>query len=198
LNTELSTGNVDLKKPVLIVVNGLPGAGKTMLAKRLGQNVGLPVFSRDGLYETLFVVLGGESAALPPSVGSASFSLLYYVATTVLAAGQSLIVEGFFGRPELRTAEFIQLQSRADFVPFQILCKADGDVLIERFLARAGSAWRHAGHTDSEWLEQNKERLLSGQLEPLALGGQLVEIDTTTPEHFDYDALLLRVRAALA
>jgi hypothetical protein len=46
-------------------------------------------------------------------------------------------------------------------------------------------------------LEQNKERLLNGQLEPLALGRQLVEIDTTTPDRFDYDALLRQVRSAL-
>src|SRR5690606_7521136 len=182
-----------MKKPVLIIVNGLPGAGKTTLAKRLSQDVGVPVFSRDGLYETLFDVLDCDTAKLR----SASFRLLYSIAGSILAAGQSLIVEGFFGRSDLRTAEFVRLQQQTDFEPFQILCRADGAVLLERFLARAGSEGRHAGHSDMAWLEQNRERLLRGELEPLALDGQVIEIDTTTPVHFDYETVLRQVRSAL-
>ena len=184
-------------KPLLLIVNGLPGTGKTTLAKRLAQDLRLPIFSRDGIYETLFDALDCEANGLPPLLGVASFRLLYYAVGSVLAAGQSLIIEGFFGRPDLRTAEFVDLQRGHDFEPFQILCKADGAVLLERFLARAGSGGRHAGHPDLDWLEQNKERLLRGQLAPLALGGQLIEIDTTTPDSFDYDALLRHVRSAL-
>jgi predicted kinase len=132
-------------------------------------------------------------------LGSATFTLFYYVTGSLLAAGHSVIVEGFFGRPQLRTAEFLHLQQASDFEPVQILCKADGRVLLERFLARAGTPERHTGHRDRdlEWLEQNKERLLQGHLPPLALGGQLLEIDTTTPQSFDYAALLQHVQAAL-
>lgn len=186
-------------KPVLIIVNGLPGTGKTTLTKRIASDVGLPAFSRDGLYETLYDALACESNGCPPLLGQASFTLLYAVTSSILAAGHSLIVEGFFGNPKLRGAEFLQLQLAHDFEPFQILCNADGEVLLARFLARMESEERHAGHhsQDLAWIEQNKELLLQGHLPPLALGGQLVEIDTTTPHRFDYADLLQHIHAAL-
>jgi hypothetical protein len=55
----------------------------------------------------------------------------------------------------------------------------------------------HTGHPYLEWLEHNREQLLSGHLAPLSLGGQIIEIDTTTPDSFDYSDLLRQVRAFL-
>lgn len=188
---------ISVKRPLLIIVNGLPGTGKTTLAKRLAADAGLPVFSRDGIYETLYDALACRSNGLPPAIGSAAFTLLYSIAGAILAAGQALIVEGFFGRSELRSAEFLCLQQVHDFTPFQILCKTDGPVLLERFLARTGTEERHIGHSDLEWLKQNKERLLQGSLTPLALNAPVVEIDTTTFHSFVYAELLQQVYAAL-
>ncbi|HEY4387406.1 MAG TPA: AAA family ATPase, partial [Ktedonobacteraceae bacterium] len=126
----------------MIIVNGLPGTGKTTLTRRIATDLELPTFSRDGMYETLYDALACESNGCPPLIGHTSFALLYYVAGSILAAGQPLIVEGFFGNPELRGAEFLHLQHLHDFEPFQILCKADGKVLLERFLVRMESEGR--------------------------------------------------------
>ncbi len=187
-------------KPLLIVVNGLPGTGKTTLASRLAADIRLPLFSRDGIFETLYDALDCQHNGLSPLLGPAAFTLLYSITSSVIATGQSVIIEGFFGRPDLRTAELLHLQSMYEFEPFQILCKADGAVLLKRFLERVGTGARHVGHRDRdlEWIEQNKTQLLRGYLPPLALGGQLVEIDTTTAGSFEYDDLLQRLQAALS
>jgi predicted kinase len=182
-----------VKKPLLIIVNGLPGAGKTTLAKRLSMDTKLPVFSRDGLYENLYDALDLRDHEVPKRLGAASFSMLYYVTGLVLASGHSVIVEGFFGRPELRTAEFLDLQHTHDFEPFQILCRTDGSVLMERFLKRMETETRHTSHQDQKWIEQNKALLLKGHLPPLSLTGQTVEINTTSYHSFDYGGLLQHV-----
>lgn len=184
-------------KPLLIIVNGLPGAGKTTLARRLAADLRLPVFSRDGIYETLYDALDGAAAGAPPLLGAASFALLYQSAGAVLAAGQPVIVEGFFGRPDLRRNEFFDLQERHDFEPLEILCVADGTVLMERFLARNVSGERHESHQDMEWLAQNETRLLNGQFAPLTLRGTVIQINTTTRDSFEYAVVLRLAREAL-
>jgi predicted kinase len=186
-----------MKKPLVVLVNGLPGTGKTTLAKRLAKDTKLPVFHRDGIYETLYDALDCQTHGRPPLLAPAAFVLLHYIAGSLLAAGQSLILEGFFGLTELGTAEFLQLQQMHDFEPLQIQCKADGSLLLQRFLARAGSEERHSCHQDMEFVERSKERMLQGRLAPLALEGQIIEIDTTTFHSFDYADVLQRVNLAL-
>lgn len=186
-----------MKKPLVIIVNGLPGTGKTTLAKQLAKDTKLPVFYRDGLYETLYDALDCQTHGRPPLLGAAVFTLLHYVAGSVLAAGQSLIIEGFFGLTEIGTAEFLQLQQAYDFEPFQIQCRTEGRTLLQRLLARAESTERHICHRDLEFVERSKERVLQGYLAPLALDGQIIEVDTTAYHSFDYADVLQRVRLAL-
>ncbi|WP_338258404.1 hypothetical protein [Dictyobacter halimunensis] len=64
-------------------------------------------------------------------------------------------------------------------------------------MARIGAEGRHGGHPDVEWLEENKQRLMQGRLTPMPLDGQIVEVDTTTPDSLNYDDLFQTIQTAI-
>jgi hypothetical protein len=123
----------------------------------------------------------------------ATYNLLYYFLEAELSAGVSVLVESNFGpmaAPELR-----RIQEKYPFRPFQVMCRADGQTLVDRYKARAGE--RHPGHVDFEALADIEPGLRKGKLEPLEIGGEIIEIDTTDFLKIDVAGTIARLRTAL-
>jgi predicted kinase len=182
--------------PPLVIVTGLPGTGKSTLARRLAADLRLPFFHKDGIKETLFDVLGWSDRTWSRKLGIASYDVLFAIVAAELAAGRSLVVESNFS-PQYDTERFLALKRRHAFEPVQLLCYAEGEIVLERFRSRAASAERHPGHVETENLAEFEAVLLHGRLKPLDIGGTLVEVDTTDFAQVDYAALLQTVRAAI-
>jgi adenylate kinase family enzyme len=60
-----------------VIVNGPPGSGKTTLARSLSRSVGLPLFSKDAVKETLLDELGYEDRAESRRIGAASGEVIW-------------------------------------------------------------------------------------------------------------------------
>lgn len=82
-------------RPLLVVVRGKPGSGKTTLARRLAgaDALDLPVLHRDAIKAGLVASHGGESAEVRAVIVPHSFDLFFQTIALWLRGGVSLIAE---------------------------------------------------------------------------------------------------------
>jgi predicted kinase len=179
--------------PLLIIVTGLPASGKSTLAAQIGGRLSLPVFGKDQFKELLFDTLGIGDRAWSRQLGAASVEMLFAVIEAELRAGRSCIVESNFSAqqdaPRLRA-----LLERHPSQMAQVVCVADGEILLERFRGRA----RHPGHLDQILAEELGDALRAGQAPPLDVGGEIFAVDTTDPAAVDLEQLARTLGGMLA
>jgi len=168
------------------VVNGPPATGKTTLAKALAERLRLPLVAKDSIKERLYEHVGTGDREWSRRLGRATYALLFQWAAEELRCERSAIVESNF-TPAAGPA-FAALPPHT---AVQLFCRAPRDVVIERYAARS----RHEGHLDEVVLAELRAGEHEEQWTPLALPGELLEIDVTAA---DVDAIADRVRALLA
>jgi predicted kinase len=185
-----------MKKPLLIIVSGPPCAGKTALGRRLAKALSLPFINKDGIKESLFETLGWKDREWSQQLGRAGAELLWYFAEAQLAAARSLIIESNFD-PTIATSRLLALKAKVDFEPFQVQCIAAGEILFQRFKARAESGERHPGHVDYLNYAEFQSTLTRPRHYTLEIGGSTVEVDTTDFQQIDYERLIHTVQLSL-
>jgi predicted kinase len=174
--------------PLLVVVTGIPGAGKTTVARALAVELTLPLVGKDDIKERLYDALGAGDIAWSQRVGSAAYSLIFGICAELLAAGRSVVAEANFFRGS-HEEDFRALPPHR---LVQIHCHAPLKLLVQRFTQRTD---RHAGHLDRQQAHELAGRFESGVHSPLALDGEVVEFDTGHP--VDVRELADRIRPLL-
>lgn len=164
--------------PWLVIITGPPAAGKTVLAKRLAEDLRLPLFTKDGFKETLFDSLGYGEDAWSRRLGGAAYDLLFCAAGSLLWAHRACIIEANFDVVG-SLHSFECLQAKAPYRPLQIVCRARPETLASRYKARHASGERHPGHHGEELVDPVNLLRRHG---PLTLDGPVLVVDNESEQ----------------
>ena len=172
-----------LNKPSLIIISGLAASGKTFIAQQIASKLKLLLVSKDSIKELLDDTLDLKEhydASWSRKLTTASMLLMYQFAEAELRLSRSCIIESTF-HPEFSTPDILAMRQRCSFNPIQVLCYAEGAVIVERFKNRVASGQRHPAHLDEAAVNDPVyiAKLSSGRDEVMGIGGQIVEVNTT-------------------
>ena len=139
-----------MRKFRLLIITGLPGTGKTTLARELAARHGLPLICKDTIKEPLLDLLGSQ---LPSrALSNIAFAVMFSLARERLASAASLILEGNFRAGEHEAALLAALPADPPVLT-QVLCRAEEGERRARLLQRATAGNSHPGHRVAQQLE---------------------------------------------
>ena len=169
---------------VAILVNGLPGSGKTTVSATLAGVLGCPLLAKDPITEALADLAGPMIA--PQALGSIAMDTVWSMAAEVEAG---VVVDSFWHRPrdlELARAGVSRAGSPRTL---EVWCDVDSDVALQRVVDRLAAGGRHPAHGT---VEQTRASWPEWADAAAPLGGwPVIRVDTTTP--VDVDALVMQI-----
>ena len=165
-------------KPKCIIITGRAGAGKTTLAKKLGEQLWMPMISRDEIKQGYVNTFGVKHDRLPPDTDGLVTDFFFAIVNQYLAGSISVVIEAAFQHKvwEPRMPRILELAS-----PIIVLCSIDEIAAAKRHLQRGlENPKREFYHSDNRVVHYKKtgEFLLPAGYTAPKLNVPTIEVST--------------------
>lgn len=116
-----------------MVVTGRPGSGKTTFSRELGNEICMPVISRDQIKEGYVHTLGKRHDELPEQANKAATEIFFDTLMGLILNNVSVIAEAAF-QHRVWSAMLEQFMEKARV--YLLICKVDEKIALDRFVRR--------------------------------------------------------------
>ncbi|GAB1642975.1 AAA family ATPase [Krasilnikovia sp. MM14-A1259] len=166
----------------MVLLNGLPGSGKSTLGPELAAGLGAEFLGKDRIKEALADAI----TVVPPALGAVAMETVWALSACIPGP---VVVDSWWFRPrDLDHARAGLLRAQAT-TAVEVWCDVPPDVARARYAARRRAAVHgDADRIATDWADW------AARAEPLALG-PVVQVDTSRP--VDVLALCAQVRDAI-
>ncbi|MCS7050067.1 MAG: AAA family ATPase [Thermomicrobium sp.] len=175
---------VEPAQTLLILVGGLSGTGKSVLARRLGRCLGVSVHSSDIVRKELAGVALERRLELPygadiydPQLTQATYETLLERAEQAIRGGRSVVLDATFLDPVWRQRA-ATIAARCGANAILIECRCPADIVEQRLRYRPQEPGQVSEATWAVYLEQRTR--YGERMEPLP-GFQHVTVDSSQP-----------------
>lgn len=162
--------------PVLVVVSGPMGSGKTTLAHRIAQAVGCPAICRDEIKEGMAHTAPGFVPGVGDELTRRTLPVFFGVLDLLLRAGVTTVAEAAFQDHVWRP----RLEPLRDLARIRIVhCTVDADVAFRRSLRRGEANPLRAAHADPGPGDAARSAQAHRAFDRMSVAAPWIEVDTT-------------------
>ncbi|MEX2393359.1 MAG: AAA family ATPase [Actinomycetota bacterium] len=175
--------------PLLVLVSGAPGAGKSTLARQLAPKLNLPLVAKDDIKESIADAIDSKRSLLwSKRFGAATIETIWALMERFAEAGASAIFESNF-YPDHCTERLRSLVDRYALVTFEVHCMGDTETIRQRCASRDRHPIHHSNRPSlaamKRWMHNNRA---------IELNEHVIRVDTTTSEPVDLGSIVARIR----
>ena len=174
----------------IILVTGMPAAGKSTFSLKLAQRLNIPCFNKDMIKETMGDGFGSESGEVFKKGSKTTFLLMMHIAERFLQVGQICILESNFLHHDSEQIKILLEKYNCECLTFMF--GGNLDVLSERYFNR--DTERHWVHGKAEDKETIKNYTLKTNILEVSFGGQVINVDATSFDKIDYEGLFMAAK----